>query len=125
MADATAEFFASLTERGHEPRLEKAKGSIRIDLVDGKRTTRWLVTIASGDVAVSHRNAAADCTLRMDKALFEGLASGEVNGFAAVIRGAMEFDGDPQLLVLFQRLLPGPPGARGPRRGAVKGVRQR
>ena len=125
MSDATAEFFATLAERGHEPRLEKAKGSIRIDLADGKRTTRWLVTIARGDVGVSHRNAAADCTLRMDKAVFEGLASGEVNAFAAVIRGAIEFDGDPELLVLFQRLLPGPPGARGPRRGAVKAVRQR
>jgi putative sterol carrier protein len=125
MSDATAEFFARLAERGHEPRLEKAKGSIRIDLLDGKPTTRWLVTIAGGDVGVSHRNAAADCTLRMDKGLFEHLASGEVNGFAAVLRGAIEVDGDPALLVLFQRLLPGPPGARGPRRGAVKAVRQR
>ena len=120
MSDATAEFFARLAERGHEPRLEKAKGSIRIDLLDGKPTTRWLVTIAGGDVAVSHRNAAADCTLWMDKGLFERLATGEVNAFAAFLRGAIEFDGDPALLLLFQRLLPGPPGARGPRRGAVK-----
>jgi putative sterol carrier protein len=125
MADATAEFFAGLSERGHEPLLEKAKGSIRIDLADGKRATRWLVTIDRGDVGVSHRNAAADCTLRMDAALFERIASGEVNAFAALLRGAIDFEGRPELLVLFQRLLPGPPGARGPRRGAVKAARQR
>ncbi len=72
------------------------------------------MTIDKGDVSVSRRNAAADATVRATKELFDGLASGEVNTMAAVLRGAVEFEGDPELLVLFQRLFPGPP-AKGKR----------
>ena len=114
MADATTRFFEALGERGHEPLLEKAKGTLRFELRRGKQTDRWLVTIDKGDVSVSRRNAAADATLRATKELFDGLASGEVNTMAAVLRGAVEFEGDPELLVLFQRLFPGPP-AKGKR----------
>jgi len=60
-------------------------------------------------VRVSRRNAAADTTLRATGELFDGLASGEVNTMAAVLRGAIEVEGDPELLVLFQRLFPSPP----------------
>jgi len=117
MADATAEFFEELNRRGHETLLEKARGTVRFDLKHGTKTDRWLVTIDKGDVSVSRRNVAADCTLRTDKAKFDGMARGEVNAVAAVLRGEMGFEGEPQLLVLFQRLFPGPRGARGPRRG--------
>jgi len=114
MADATETFFAELGERGHEPLLEKAKGTIRFELRRGKRTDRWFVAIDKGDVRVSRKNAAADGTVRATKELFDGLARGEVNAMAAVLRGALEFEGDPELLVLFQRLFPGPP-AKGKR----------
>ena len=70
-ADPIAEFFAELGRRGHEPLLEKAKGSARFDVVDGKRTERWLLTIDKGDLRVSRRNAAADCVLRVDRPTFE------------------------------------------------------
>jgi hypothetical protein len=36
------------------------------------------------------------------------MAAGKVNAFAAALRGAIAVEGDPRLLVLFQRLLPGP-----------------
>jgi putative sterol carrier protein len=36
------------------------------------------------------------------------MAAGKVNAFAAVLRGAIKIEGDPRLLVLFQRLFPGP-----------------
>lgn len=113
-ADATETFFAELAERGHEPLLEKAKGTFRFELRRGKQTDRWLVTIDKGDVSVSRRNVAADATMRTSRELFDGLASGEVNTMAAALRGAFEFEGDPELLVLFQRLFPGPP-AKGKR----------
>ena len=57
---------------------------------------------------LDRRNARADCVLRTDKALFDGIARGEVNAMAAILRGELAFEGDVQLLVLFQRLFPGP-----------------
>lgn len=105
---ATTEFFEELGTRGHEPLLEKATGTIRFDLSNGKRKARWLVTIKKGDVTVSHANARADCVTRADQALFEQIVTGEENAFAAVLRGAMSVEGRPELLVYFQRLFPGP-----------------
>jgi len=88
MTDPTAEFFGELGRRGHEPLLEKATGTVRVDLADGKRTDRWLVSVRKGDVAVAHGNAAADCILRADKKLFDSMVSGDVNAIAAMLRGA-------------------------------------
>jgi putative sterol carrier protein len=51
----------------------------------------------------------ADCTIRATKQVFDGVAGGEVNATAAVLRGALVVEGDPELLTLFQRLFPGPP----------------
>jgi putative sterol carrier protein len=113
MTDATAEFFRDLEARGHEPLLEKATGTVRFDLTNGKRTSRWFVTIKKGDIAVSKQNARADCVARAERTLFDGLVTGEVNALAALLRGRMGVEGDPELLVLFQRLFPGPPDATG------------
>jgi putative sterol carrier protein len=121
MTESTAEFFHGLGGRGHEPLLEKAKGRIRFDLVDGTRIDRWLVTLDRGDVSVSRKNVAADCVVRTDKRLFDGMASGEVNGMAAYLRGELTAEGDPELLVLFQRVLPGPTTRRERRPGAGGG----
>jgi putative sterol carrier protein len=109
MADATTEFFEELAARGHEPLLEKATGSIRFDLTDNGRRSRWLVELDKGDIAVSHRNVKADCVVRGEKGLFEAIASGEENAVAAFLRGAIGIDGNRQLLVLFQRVFPAPP----------------
>ena len=113
MTDATTEFFEDLGARGHEPLLEKATGTVRFDLSNGKRTARWLVTINKGDVIVSQKNARADCVARADRGVFDQVVKGEVNAMAALLRGVLSFRGDPGLLVLFQRLFPGPPGATG------------
>ena len=110
--DPTTEFFQELGTRGHEPGLEKVTGTLRFDLVNGKRTARWLVTIRKGEIDVSHKNAKADCVVRADKTLFDGIAAGEVNTFAAALRGLIDIEGSPELLVLFQRLFPGPPRSR-------------
>ena len=107
--DATTEFFEELGSRGHEPLLEKATGTIRFDLSNGKRKARWLVTVKKGDVTVSHANARADCVTRADQGLFEQIVTGEENAMAAVLRGAISVEGRPELLVYFQRLFPGPP----------------
>jgi putative sterol carrier protein len=108
MTDSTAEFFEGLNRRRHEPLLEKATGIIRFDLVDGKRTDRWFVALDKGDVSVSRKNRAADCVVRADRRLFEAMARGEANAMAAYLRGELTLEGDPELLLLFQRVLPGP-----------------
>jgi hypothetical protein len=48
MTDPTAEFFHELDRRGREPLLEKAIGSVRFDLADGRRIDRWLVSLDRG-----------------------------------------------------------------------------
>jgi putative sterol carrier protein len=123
MADATTEFFGELVARGHEPLLKEASGTLRFDLRDGKRVDRWLVAVEKGDVAVTRRNVGADCVVSTDRALFDAIASGKTNALAALLRGAVGVEGDIQLLVLFQRLFPGPPRARKRRRSAATAKR--
>ena len=110
VTDATTEFFRGLQERGHEPALEKTTGTLRFDISDGgTRPTRWAVDIRRGDLSISHRNAKADCVLKADHALFDGVVRGEINPIAALLRGAMSAEGDLRLLIGFQRLFPDPP----------------
>ena len=120
MADRTAEFFERLDGR-YEPLLGKANGTVRIELADGATTERWLVALDQGDVTVSHKNTSADCTLRTDKASFDQIATGRMNATAAVLRGGLTVSGDWRLIVLLQRVFPGPPGQRGPARTSGNG----
>jgi putative sterol carrier protein len=104
MADAIAEFFGALDGRGHEPMLEKASGTLRFDVANGKRIERWFVAVKRGDVAVSRRNRAADCVVRLDRPIFEAIVSGRSNATAAMLRGIVSIEGNLDLVVLFQRL---------------------
>jgi hypothetical protein len=47
----------------------------------------------------------------MDRALFDRAVRGKANLNAAVLRGLLSAEGNIHLLVLVQRLLPGPPRA--------------
>jgi putative sterol carrier protein len=109
MADATADFFERLAERDHEPLLEKTSGSVLFELTNGKQTDRWLVSIDKGDINVSRKGGRADATVRARKDVFDGVASGEVNAMAALLRGAIAVEGNVALMARIQRLLPGPP----------------
>jgi putative sterol carrier protein len=97
----------------HVPFLEKARGSLRFEVVEGRQTDRWLVRVDKGDIDVKHKGGNADCVVRADRKVFEDVVGGRVNAFAATLRGQITVDGDPSLLVLLQRLLPGPPDAKG------------
>ena len=117
MRDAISDFFGELGRRGHEPLLGNATGSVRFDLVRGDDTDHWLVTVNKGDVTVKNAKAEADCMVRGDRSLFDGIVSGKANAMSAVLRGEVLAEGDLDLLMLVQRLFPGPPisqGAGGP-----------
>ena len=57
MTDPSAEFFEELQQRGARPLLQKMSGTLRFDVVDGKRSARWFVTIKKGDVKVSRQGS--------------------------------------------------------------------
>lgn len=114
--DPTAEFFESLSKAGQEPLLRTDSGTLRFDLSEGKTIDHWYVAVKKGDVKVSHKNVKADAVLHGDKKLFDELATGKANAMASFLRGRLSGEGDVGLLMSFQRLFPGPPGAKGPER---------
>ncbi len=118
MADPTTDFFEGLSRRGHEPLLEKVTGTVRFDITHGKRTEHRLVAIKKGDVQVSTDNGSADCVIGADRTLLNAIVQGEVNGVAALLRGTLAVEGDPQLLTVFQRIFPGPKSTRAEQPGA-------
>jgi putative sterol carrier protein len=102
--DPTAAFFERLAHYGHDPSLEHADGAVRFDITDGGRTDRWLVTVDHGDVSAAPADAGGACVVYADRDLFNGIVAGKVNGMAAMLRGAIRFDGDMELVVLIRRL---------------------
>ena len=48
----------------------------------------------------------------VDAKLFDGVATGQVNAMAGMSAAELVAEGDPHLLMLFQRTLPGPTGSR-------------
>ncbi|PZF88664.1 SCP2 sterol-binding domain-containing protein [Micromonospora deserti] len=116
MVDATTRFFEDLDRRGYEPLLAKSSGTLRFDLHEGAHTTHWLLRIDRGRVNVSQEDLEADTVVGASPALFEDLTTGREHGIAALLRGDMTVTGDPRLVVQLERIFPGPPDARGPRR---------
>ena len=112
MADKTEELFESLGRRGRDPLLLRAKGTVLFELHNGQ-VDMWSLKLDGGTVAVSHAADEADCTIRAEREVFDRIATGELNPLAAVLRGEIEVEGDPELLLLFQRLLPGPRNGNG------------
>ena len=114
MTDVTAEFFDDLAQRGHEPLLGNASGTMRFDIANGKKTETWFVRIDKGDLTVSRSGGVADSTLVASKAVFDRLASGKASAVAEALRGTLTIEGDWRLLVLFRRILSGPSTAKPP-----------
>jgi putative sterol carrier protein len=108
--DAIEAFFTQLQARGHEPLLQRASGSIRFDVTDDG--PGWVVDIDHGDIRVSHRRAAGDAVVRTDKHTLREVVTGERNAMAGLLRGAFTVTGDAGLLMNFQRMFPGPGGAK-------------
>jgi hypothetical protein len=108
--------FEGIGRAGRVDALAEIDGTIRFDLSLGDGTDSWLLAVHSGQISVSHGGGDADCVVELDKELADRMASGQVNAMTALLRADMMVTGDVRLLVLLERLLPGPAGARGPRR---------
>ncbi|WP_018222921.1 SCP2 sterol-binding domain-containing protein [Salinispora pacifica] len=123
MSEATTAFFKDLDRRGCEPLLIKTTGTVRFDLHEGAHTTHWLLRIDRGQLRVSREDLEADAVIGLSPGLFEELAAGREHGIAASLRGDLRVSGDPRLFVQVERLFPGNPRARGPRRAFEREVR--
>ncbi|WP_374968200.1 SCP2 sterol-binding domain-containing protein [Terrabacter sp. BE26] len=126
------EFFDELSHRGHQPLLERVVATIRfevhddmVDMVDAsdssganagdrdraRSLSRW-VTIDHGDLSVSaDGDTAADVTITCTASELDDLVSGRTSAMASLLRGALTVQGDPELVVLAQRLFSRSPGA--------------
>jgi putative sterol carrier protein len=116
MSDSTASFFDELGRRGHEPLLKDATGTIRFDLEHDHGVDRWFLVIRNGDLRVSRNESEADCLVRTSRSLFDRLVTGQTHIYSAWVRNDLRAEGDVRLARLFQRVLPGPPGAHHPRK---------
>jgi putative sterol carrier protein len=121
MSDSTAAFFTELGRQTHQPMLRKATGRLRFDLTNGSSEATWSVVMKKGDVSVSRTKGDADCVITTDRPLFDAIVRGEKNAMAAVLRGEIKIEGDPELLVLFQRVFAGPADSVKRREDAVAG----
>jgi hypothetical protein len=110
MATATTEFFDRLAERGREPGFGRTTGSVRFDLSRDRGTEHWRVELRRGAVTVGRSADAADCVVRGDGSLFDDLVGGRANAMASILRGRLAVEGEPSILIRFQRLFPAPIG---------------
>jgi putative sterol carrier protein len=121
MSDPTGAFFTELGRQADQPMLRKATGRLRFDLVDGTSQATWSVTMKKGEVSVSRAKGDADCVVTTNRPLFDAIVRGETNAMAAVLRGEIKIEGDPELLVLFQRVFAGPADSVRRREDALAG----
>jgi putative sterol carrier protein len=123
MPASIEEFFESLSHRGHEPMLKRLSATIRFDIIDGDRTEHRLIRIDHGDIRVAVSDEPADCVIIAGRAVCDDVVSGRTSGLAALLRGEAAVEGDPELMVLMQRLFPREPATSAPRRAVAAGRR--
>jgi putative sterol carrier protein len=123
--DPVSVFFDELGRRGHVDLLEKARGTLRIDLTDGTKREHRLIEFDRGDISVSRKNARADCVLRTDREMFGRIVRGEANAVTATLRGEVAAEGELELLFLLQRVFPAPGGTHDGRARRARETRRR
>src|SRR5689334_22720180 len=107
MPETIEEFFETLPAHGAPRVRNKACGSVRFDIADGDRVEHWRVTTSRDEVAVSRDDTGADCVLYCDRDVFEAMVRGEANGMSVLLRGAMHFDGAPEMLLMVRGMFAG------------------
>jgi predicted lipid carrier protein YhbT len=120
-AGVTEAFLRDLNLLGFEPSLAKTRGSVRVTVADASQPRSWLVRVDRGRVSVSQDDAPAECAVRGTGTLLDAILGGETNPVAAYLRGELDVEGNLELVVLFQRLLPSPTGRGQPPGGPIDG----
>jgi hypothetical protein len=100
--------------------LEGEAGTLRFDLTGGAKLERWYVTVSDGTITASRRGGRVDTVVRVGQDLFDQIIRGTQNAMASQLRGSVEVEGDLHLMMVFQRLFPGPPSSTG-RRDPIEG----
>ena len=107
--DTVAAFFARLHGSDQRARLGRLTGTYRFDVPGPSGTDHWYVVADTGSLQVSRRRDRADAVLTADRRVFEPMVAGTLRPWPALMRNAMTVEGDLHLLIMFLRLLPGPP----------------
>jgi hypothetical protein len=111
--DPISQFLGDLAGPGHLATFEGDSATVRFDVLDGKSVESWHVSMAGGDVAVTHGSRPADAVVRIERRYLEAIVTGRLNAQAALLRGLFTCEGSMVALITFQRCLPGPPGSAG------------
>jgi|RhiMethySRZTD1v2_1073278.scaffolds.fasta_scaffold345374_2 putative sterol carrier protein len=106
MPTSTERFFDRLASGESTSVLGSAKGTIRFDLTDGRRIDHWRVALNRGSATVTRSDEPADTVITSTRREFDEVADGNVNALTAALRGMLGIEGDPAVLVRFQRLFP-------------------
>jgi hypothetical protein len=115
-SDPTARLFARISRLGRVDALADVDGRLRFDVHAGDRVEHRAIIVHRGQITVAGEVTDPDCVVDVDKELLDRMAAGQSNAMTALLRGDMMITGDVRLLVLLERLLPGPAGAHGPLR---------
>jgi len=95
-----------LDDRGFDARLGRARGTLRFEVRDKGRVEQWFVSLDRGAIHVSQDDGPADCVVRVDRPVLDGIVDGSVNPTAAFLRGVIWAEGNFDLLLHLQRLFP-------------------
>jgi putative sterol carrier protein len=106
MATSTDAFFDRLAQGQSVAVLGSARGSIRFDLRDGRKVEHWRVELGRDGTTVSRSDAPADCVVQLEHTVFDDLTAGRQSPMPALLKGLVGIEGDPELLVRFQRVFP-------------------
>jgi predicted lipid carrier protein YhbT len=105
MPSPTDEFFEELNHRGYDPLVARVQGTLRFEVTHRGATDVHNVTVDRGHLSVSGDGGHADCAIRVERSVFDAIVSGKSNAMAALLRGALSAEGNPEMMVIFQRLL--------------------
>ena len=114
--DPTARLFERIRRLGRVDALADVDGRLRFDVHTADRVEQHAIIVHRGQLSVGRELDEADCVVDLDKELLDRMAAGQANAMTALLRGDMMVSGDVRLLVLLERLLPGPAGDHGPLR---------
>jgi hypothetical protein len=123
MTDQMHEFFEEVARRGREPMLERLSATVRWDIINGDRVEHRVIRIDHGDLSVTVGPEPADCVIILERSVCDDVVTGRTSILAALLRGAADFEGDPELIVLAQRLFSREAGSSAGRSGFAGGRR--